>query len=249
MAESVNSVHRGLAGLFDRDQKRPLLLGLLICLHIVICAASLRVSFPFYRSEYVMYDPAGLTNAIAATAIFCLIAPLFVFTRFSFGYLCGFYLFTMVAGFLWLNSFSKLQYDHVAARYLRGLVLPDLPAACPSHHPPDRPPFRDLRAKLRTHPLRHRRVLSRNVDSSGHIRLPRRRDQRHLPISRRAAVSDCAELRHRIDHDRTDPVRLCVLRPAASILDGSGDARHRDLILSEHVHQDCAVHAGFGCFA
>lgn len=121
MAESVNSVHRGLAGLFDRDQKRPLLLGLLICLHIVICAASLRISFPVYRSEYVMYDPAGLANAIAATAIFCLIAPLFVFARFSFGYLCGFYLFTMVAGFLWLNSFSKLQYDHLAAGISAGL--------------------------------------------------------------------------------------------------------------------------------
>ncbi|MET4485834.1 hypothetical protein [Bradyrhizobium sp. LA7.1] len=121
MAESVNSVHRGLAGLFDRDQKRPLLLGLLICLHIAICAASLRISFPFYRSEYVMYDPAGLASAIAAIAIFSLIAPLFVFSRFSFGYLCGFYLFTMVAGFLWLTSYSKLQYDHVAAGISAGL--------------------------------------------------------------------------------------------------------------------------------
>ncbi|QOG17174.1 hypothetical protein [Bradyrhizobium sp. SEMIA] len=121
MAESVNSVYRGLAALFDREPKRPLLLGLLICLHLVICAASLRVSFPYYRSEYVMYDPAGLASAIVATAIFSLIAPLFVFARFSFGYLCGFYLFTMVAGFLWLTAYSKLQYDHVAASISAGL--------------------------------------------------------------------------------------------------------------------------------
>ncbi|MCP3401428.1 hypothetical protein [Bradyrhizobium sp. CCGB20] len=121
MAESVNVVHRGLAALFDREPKRPLLLALLISLHLVICAASLRMSFPFYRSEYVMYDPAGLANAIAATAIFALLAPLFVFARFSFGYFCGFYLFTMVAGFLWLTSYSKLQYDHVAASISAGL--------------------------------------------------------------------------------------------------------------------------------
>src|SRR6185369_17781172 len=32
--------------------------------------------------------------------------------RFSFGYFIGFSLFTMVLGFIWLNTFSKFNYDH-----------------------------------------------------------------------------------------------------------------------------------------
>jgi hypothetical protein len=35
-----------------------------------------------------------------------------VFARFSFGYFLGFNLFTMMLGFIWLNCFSKFNYDH-----------------------------------------------------------------------------------------------------------------------------------------
>ncbi|WP_156179915.1 hypothetical protein [Bradyrhizobium sp. LTSPM299] len=47
--------------------------------------------------------PVCLTIAIGAA---------FVFARFSFGYLVGFYLFVMMAGYFWLNAFSLLSYDH-----------------------------------------------------------------------------------------------------------------------------------------
>ena len=47
--------------------------------------------------------PACLTVAIGTA---------FVFAGFSFGYLVGFYLFVMMAGYFWLNAFSLLDYEH-----------------------------------------------------------------------------------------------------------------------------------------
>ncbi len=44
-------------------------------------------------------------------AAFALVALLFIFVRFSFGYFAGFYLYTMVLGYLWL-CFSDSSYDH-----------------------------------------------------------------------------------------------------------------------------------------
>ncbi|MDE2376701.1 hypothetical protein [Bradyrhizobium sp.] len=131
MTEPSNAVRHELVAPVDRAAGRPVRLALLISLHVIICAVSLRMGFPHYRSEYVMYAPAGLPFAIAATAMITLIAPLFVFARFSFGYFCGFYLFTVVAGFLWLTWYSKLQYDHVGAAVSAGacclaLLLPAL---------------------------------------------------------------------------------------------------------------------------
>ncbi|NOJ43546.1 hypothetical protein [Bradyrhizobium australiense] len=53
-----------------------------------------------------IYVPALLTAAFGVA---------FVFAEFSFGYFVGFYLFTMMAGYFWLNTFSVLQYDHRSA--------------------------------------------------------------------------------------------------------------------------------------
>ncbi|HEV7879905.1 MAG TPA: hypothetical protein VGP39_17740 [Bradyrhizobium sp.] len=45
-------------------------------------------------------------------AAFALLSILFTFARFSFGYLVGFYLYSMIFGYLWINCFSTLEYDH-----------------------------------------------------------------------------------------------------------------------------------------
>lgn len=82
----------------------------LIGVHIVTCCISL-VQVADWQS-YMLYDPARLHVAIAAVLPFSAVALLFVFARFSFGYFIGFSLFTMVLGFLWLNTFSKFNYDH-----------------------------------------------------------------------------------------------------------------------------------------
>jgi len=90
-------------------------LALLICFYIVVCCVSFRMAYPYYRESYILYDDARLLYAIAAVAAFAAIAPLFVFARFSFGYFSGFYFYSMIVGYLWLNCFSKFQYSHTAA--------------------------------------------------------------------------------------------------------------------------------------
>jgi hypothetical protein len=102
---------------------RRISLVLLICFFILVCCVSLRLSYPFYREAYIIYDETRLYYAIAAVAAFASISPLFAFGRFSFGYFVGFYSFTMVAGYLWLNSFSQFQYNHVAAGFSAAISL------------------------------------------------------------------------------------------------------------------------------
>jgi hypothetical protein len=85
-------------------------LCVLVCLHIVICCVSL--AQVAHWQSYMLYDAARLHYAIAAVLAFSTVSLLFIFVRFSFGYLIGFSLFTMVLGFIWLNNFSKFNYDH-----------------------------------------------------------------------------------------------------------------------------------------
>jgi hypothetical protein len=45
-------------------------------------------------------------------AAFSLISVAFLITNFSFGYFVGLYFYTMVVGYLWINCFTDLNYDH-----------------------------------------------------------------------------------------------------------------------------------------
>jgi hypothetical protein len=63
------------------------------------------VGFAEHWRELIVV-PACLTIVVGAA---------FVFANFSFGYLIGFYLFMMMAGYFWLNTFSVLTYDHRTA--------------------------------------------------------------------------------------------------------------------------------------
>jgi hypothetical protein len=94
-------------------------IAFLMGLHTVICCVSLvyvadatfQVSVdpaPFH----IFYDPARLHTAIAVVAAFAVLSVAFCFARFSFGYAVGFYFYTMISGYLWLNCFSDLNYDH-----------------------------------------------------------------------------------------------------------------------------------------
>jgi hypothetical protein len=99
-----------------RDRLR---LGLLIGVHIVVCCLSL-VVVAYHRIPddlkpdkfHIYFDPTRWYVAVAAVAVFAVVALLFIRARFSFGYFVGFYFFTMVSGYLWLNSFSGRNYDH-----------------------------------------------------------------------------------------------------------------------------------------
>src|SRR5882724_6824513 len=89
-----------------QQSRRCIGLTLLICFHIVICCVSLRLAYPDYRIYHILYDASRLPYAVTAVTAFALISPLFAYARFSFGYFVGFYFYTMVLGYLWLNCFS-----------------------------------------------------------------------------------------------------------------------------------------------
>jgi hypothetical protein len=123
--------------------EKPFGLVSLIGLHIVICCVSLvYVSnlkyFGQFNAEafHIFFDPARLLNATAMITVFAVVALLFAFARFSFGYFVGFYLYTMVLGYLWINCFSDLNYNHRLAGLSAALaavafLLPALMIASP----------------------------------------------------------------------------------------------------------------------
>jgi uncharacterized membrane protein YidH (DUF202 family) len=101
------------------DRRDRFRLGLLIGVHIVVCCVSL-VVVAYHRIPddlkpdkfHIYFDPSRWYVAVAAVAVFAVVALLFVRARFSFGYFVAFYFFTMVLGYLWLNCFSGRNYDH-----------------------------------------------------------------------------------------------------------------------------------------
>jgi hypothetical protein len=90
---------------------------LLICIHTLICCISLAVAadkFDTAAAFHIFYDPDRLPSAVSAVAAFALVSIIFFcFASFSFGYLVSFYFYTMISGYLWLNCFTDLDYDHV----------------------------------------------------------------------------------------------------------------------------------------
>ena len=93
------------------NPERPRL-AFLICLHVVLSCVSLAYVAQYHYMFHIFFDPARLHVAITVVAAFALVSCLFAFADFSFGYFVGFYLYTMVLGYLWLNCFSDLDYDH-----------------------------------------------------------------------------------------------------------------------------------------
>ncbi len=87
-------------------------LGLLVCFHILVCCISLVFVSQRFPQYHIFYQPAGLLGAAAIITAFALVSVLFAFAEFSIGYFIGFYFYTMVAGYLWLNCFSELSYNH-----------------------------------------------------------------------------------------------------------------------------------------
>lgn len=84
------------------------LLALVLAHLAVYCLSLIKVA---EHERYIYYDPRHLAYAIAICAAFALVSVLFAVARFSFGYFIGFYLYTMLMGFLWLSSFTKFHYD------------------------------------------------------------------------------------------------------------------------------------------
>lgn len=93
----------------------PMTLALTICVHTVVCCLSLTYVSHFHDNFHVHYDPARLSGAVLIIAAFALVASLFMRADFSFGYFISYYFYAMISGYLWINYFTDLEYDHVLA--------------------------------------------------------------------------------------------------------------------------------------
>jgi len=88
----------------------------LIYSHIVVCCLSLIYVAEFYANiKVAMFDQSRLYAAGLNVTPIALASILFAFGRFSFGYIVGFYFYTMILGYLWLVAFSRFSYDHALA--------------------------------------------------------------------------------------------------------------------------------------
>ena len=88
----------------------------MVYFHIVVCCLSLIYVADFYANlKVVMFDQSRAYVAALNVAPIALASILFTFSRFSFGYMLGFYFYTMILGYLWLVAFSRFNYDHALA--------------------------------------------------------------------------------------------------------------------------------------
>ncbi|MET4346999.1 hypothetical protein ABIC08_007784 [Bradyrhizobium sp. RT9b] len=106
------TAHKSEASLPARRAGIICLLGLLAAL---CCLSLVEVS---KRLDYIPFHQERLLEAIAVVTVFsCAAIALFAAARFSFGFASALSLFVMMAGFLWINTFSRYPYDHQLARF------------------------------------------------------------------------------------------------------------------------------------
>jgi hypothetical protein len=110
----------------------------LIFIHIGLCCVSLYCVAIIYPEYHISYQSTGLYGAVALIAAFALVSVIFVVADFSFGYFVGFYVYTMITGYLWLNCFSEFVYNHQltglsAAASAIAFLLPALFIRSPLH--------------------------------------------------------------------------------------------------------------------
>ncbi|MGY3616558.1 hypothetical protein [Bradyrhizobium sp. USDA 10063] len=86
--------------------------GALISLHLLAYCLTLVFVSQLYPQYHVYFRWDDLPQALAAVAAFSLVSAVFASSQFSFGYFIGFYFYSMIAGYLWLNCFSEFSYDH-----------------------------------------------------------------------------------------------------------------------------------------
>jgi len=104
-----------LKSAFMRSRAR-LGLAFLLCLHVVTCCLSLiYVAESYAYLQIFAFDKTRLYASALNVAPFAIASVLFTFGRFSFGYILGFYFYTMILGYLWLVEFLKSHYDHTLA--------------------------------------------------------------------------------------------------------------------------------------
>jgi hypothetical protein len=85
--------------------------------HIVVCAIALVLEAKFYTEYHIFFDSSRIDNLVLCTVVFALFGLLFLPAEFSVGFLISYHFYVMVGGFLWINYFTDLKYDHSAAAF------------------------------------------------------------------------------------------------------------------------------------
>lgn len=90
-------------------------LGLIVlnCVYVAACCLSIILTAQLFPEYHILFDADRATQAVIVVLVFAAVLPLFAVAPFSFGYMTGFYLYVMVAGYLWLNTFSEFPYNHM----------------------------------------------------------------------------------------------------------------------------------------
>ncbi|MFK4506000.1 hypothetical protein LPJ38_32025 [Bradyrhizobium daqingense] len=101
------------------DSRAALAVALL--LHSAVTCLSLIKVANFQAYIHFSSDRVWIAVAIAAT--FATVSLLFAAARFSFGYFVGFYFYTMILGFLWIDVFSEYSYPRLLAGVSAALSL------------------------------------------------------------------------------------------------------------------------------
>jgi hypothetical protein len=90
-------------------------LAALVLLHVVACCLSLVLLARYYGYVDVGFEKARAYETMLRVLPCAVLSVCFIFSRFSFGYFVGLYLYSMVLGYLWIVGFSSFQYDHTLA--------------------------------------------------------------------------------------------------------------------------------------
>ena len=112
----------------SRLDSKPALTILLLLHSAVTCLSLIKVAT---FQSYIHFSGERVWIAVAVAVAFSVVSLLFAAARFSFGYFAGFYFYTMILGFLWIDVFSDYSYDRLlaglsAAASLVLLLLPVL---------------------------------------------------------------------------------------------------------------------------
>lgn len=96
-------------------------LTVLVLLHSAVACLSLIKVAAF--EPYIHFSAERVWIAVAVAVAFSVVSLLFAAARFSFGYFTGFYFYTMILGFLWIDVFSEYSYPRLLAGFSAALSL------------------------------------------------------------------------------------------------------------------------------
>src|SRR5689334_9296771 len=109
-----------ISNLRARLDTRAALTTLVLLHSAVACLSLIRVAT---FQSYIHFSGDRVWIAVAIASAFSIVSLLFAAARFSFGYFVGFYFYTMILGFLWIDVFSEYSYPQLLAGLSAGLSL------------------------------------------------------------------------------------------------------------------------------